>query len=137
MVTTSLKTQIVALEAPPVWLFEPTLKNYQEALFEDGVLRTLINSLLVAVSTTLLALILGVPAAFALARFEFLGKKDLWFWFITNRMVSPIVLALPVFSDCPQSWHSRQAHHADPNLSDIQSADRDLDCDRPVPGHSI
>ena len=97
MVTTSLKTQIVALESPPVWLFEPTLKNYQEALFEDGVLRTLINSLVVAVSTTLLALMLGVPAAFALARFEFRGKKDLWFWFITNRMVSPIVLALPFF----------------------------------------
>ena len=52
MVTTSLKTQIVALEAPPVWLFEPTLKNYQEALFEDGVLRTLINSLVVAVNGT-------------------------------------------------------------------------------------
>jgi len=97
MVTTSLKTQIVALEAPPVWVFEPTLNNYREALFEDGVLRTLINSLVIAVSTTLLALCLGVPAAFALARFEFRGKKDLWFWFITNRMVSPIVLALPFF----------------------------------------
>lgn len=97
MVTTSLKTQIVALEAPPVWIFEPTLDNYREALFEDGVLRTLINSLIIAVFTTALALVLGVPAAFALARFEFRGKKDLWFWFITNRMVSPIVLALPFF----------------------------------------
>ncbi|MEJ6393504.1 carbohydrate ABC transporter permease [Gymnodinialimonas sp. 2305UL16-5] len=97
MVTTSLKTQVVALEAPPVWLFEPTLANYREALFEDGVLGTLINSLIIAVSTTALALVLGVPAAFALARFEFRGKKDLWFWFITNRMVSPIVLALPFF----------------------------------------
>ncbi|EDQ33287.1 ABC-type sugar transport system, permease component [Hoeflea phototrophica DFL-43] len=97
MVTTSLKTQIVALESPPVWIFEATLNNYREALFEDGVLRTLINSLVIAVSTTLLALLLGVPAAFALARFEFRGKKDLWFWFITNRMVSPIVLALPFF----------------------------------------
>lgn len=97
MVTTSLKTQIVALESPPVWLFEPTLDNYREALFEDGVLQTLLNSLVIAVSTTVLALILGVPAAFALARFEFRGKKDLWFWFITNRMVSPIVLALPFF----------------------------------------
>lgn len=97
MVTTSLKTQIVALEAPPVWLFEPTLDNYREALFEDGVLWTLANSLLIAVSTTVLALVLGVPAAFALARFEFRGKRDLWFWFITNRMVSPIVLALPFF----------------------------------------
>lgn len=97
MVTTSLKTQIVALESPPVWIFDATLSNYREALFEDGVLRTLINSLVIAVSTTLLALLLGVPAAFALARFEFRGKKDLWFWFITNRMVSPIVLALPFF----------------------------------------
>jgi multiple sugar transport system permease protein len=97
MVTTSLKTQVVALEAPPVWIFEITLANYYEALFEDGVLRTLINSLVIAISTTVLALILGVPAAFALARFEFRGKKDLWFWFITNRMVSPIVLALPFF----------------------------------------
>lgn len=97
MVTTSLKTQIVALEAPPVWLFEPTLNNYREALFEDGVLKTLMNSLVIAICTTLLALILGVPAAFALARFDFRGKKDLWFWFITNRMVSPIVLALPFF----------------------------------------
>lgn len=97
MVTTSLKTQVVALESPPVWLFSPTLDNYREALFDDGVLRTLMNSLIIAVSTTALALVLGVPAAFALARFEFRGKKDLWFWFITNRMISPIVLALPFF----------------------------------------
>jgi multiple sugar transport system permease protein len=32
-----------------------------------------------------------------LARFEFRGKQDLWFWFITNRMLSPIVVALPVY----------------------------------------
>lgn len=97
MVTTSLKTQVVALEAPPVWIFEATLDNYREALFDDGVLQTLVNSLIIAVCTTMLALALGVPAAFALARFEFRFKKDLWFWFITNRMVSPIVLALPFF----------------------------------------
>ena len=97
MVTTSLKTHVVALEAPPVWLFEPTLANYREALFADGVLGTLLNSLAIAIATTILALALGVPAAYALARFEFRGKRDLWFWFITNRMVSPIVLALPFF----------------------------------------
>jgi len=97
MVTTSLKSHIVALEAPPAWLFTPTLENYREALFKDGVLQTLANSLIIAICTTALALTLGIPAAFALARFEFRGKKDLWFWFITNRMISPIVLALPFF----------------------------------------
>ncbi|MFK7857223.1 MAG: carbohydrate ABC transporter permease [Granulosicoccus sp.] len=97
MVTTSLKTQVLALESPPVWVFEPTFTNYTEVIVKDGVGKTLINSLIVAISTTILAVLLGCPAAYALARFEFRGKKDLWFWFITNRMVSPIVLALPFF----------------------------------------
>lgn len=97
MVTTSLKTQVVALQSPPAWLFTPTLANYWEVLVEDKVGRSLINSIIVAVCTTSLAVGLGCPAAFALARFEFRGKKDLWFWFITNRFVSPVVLAFPVF----------------------------------------
>lgn len=97
MVTTSLKTQVVALESPPVWWFTPTLANYWEVLFVDKVGPALINSIIVAVCTTTLAVGLGTPAAYALARFEFRGKKDLWFWFITNRFVSPVVLAFPVF----------------------------------------
>lgn len=97
MVTTSLKTRVLALESPPVWIFSPTLSNYATVLFEDGVGGALVSSLIVAVCTTALAVALGCPAAFALARYEFRGKRDLWFWFITNRMVSPIVLALPFF----------------------------------------
>jgi len=97
MVTTSLKTQVVALQSPPAWLFTPTLANYWEVLFEDKVGRSLINSMIVTISTTTLAILLGCPAAYALARFEFRGKTDLWFWFITNRFVSPVVLAFPVF----------------------------------------
>ena len=97
MVTTSLKTQAVALQSPPAWLFTPTLANYTEVLFVDRVGISLINSIIVAVATTLLAVGLGCPAAYALARFEFRAKKELWFWFITNRFVSPVVLAFPVF----------------------------------------
>jgi len=97
MVTTSLKTQVVALQSPPAWIFTPTLANYWEVLFEDKVGVALINSIIVAVCTTGLAVLLGTPAAYALARFEFRGKTDLWFWFITNRFVSPVVLAFPVF----------------------------------------
>ena len=58
----------------------------------------LINSLIVAVCTTAAVdRARNCPAAYALARFEFRGKQDLWFWFITNRFVSPVVLAFPVF----------------------------------------
>ena len=40
---------------------------------------------------------LGTPAAYAIARFELKGSEDVWFWFISNRMLSPIVVALPFF----------------------------------------
>ena len=97
MVATSMKTQAEALASPPVWLFTPRLANYTQVLFQRDVLSSLANSLIVALSTTALAVGLGTPAAYALARFEFKGKEDLWFWFITNRMLSPIVVALPVY----------------------------------------
>lgn len=97
MVTTSLKTRADAVARDPVWFFSPTLANYREALFESGVAHALLNSTIVASCTTLLAVMLGTPAAYALARYEFRGKRELWFWYITNRMVSPIVLAVPVF----------------------------------------
>ena len=97
MVATSLKNTQDILSPEPKFFFGPTLENYQRAVSKFDVPQSLRNSLIVAVSTTALALLLGTPAAYAIARFEFRGKKDLWFWFITNRMLSPIVLALPFF----------------------------------------
>ena len=97
MVTTSLKRQADALAYPPLWRFTPTLNHYTDALFKHDVAGSLINSLIVASSTTVLAILLGTPAAYGLARYEFRGKRDLWFWFISNRMVSPVVLAVPFF----------------------------------------
>jgi multiple sugar transport system permease protein len=97
MVATSLKTQAEALASPPIWVFTPNLDNYYSVLFNRDVLSSLINSVIIAVSTTVLAVGLGTPAAYALARFEFKSKEELWFWFITNRMLSPIVVALPIF----------------------------------------
>ena len=97
MVSSSLKEQVDLLASPPVWLFTPTLDHYRDALADQRVFNAVTNSLIVATCTTALAILLGAPAAYALARFEFRGKGELWFWFITNRMVSPIVLALPIY----------------------------------------
>jgi len=97
MVSSSFKDQTDLLASPPVWLFTPTLANYQDIFADRNVTNAVINSLIVASATTFLSVVLGTPAAYALARFEFRGKEDLWFWFISNRMVSPIVLALPIY----------------------------------------
>ncbi|GAB1582678.1 carbohydrate ABC transporter permease [Phyllobacterium phragmitis] len=97
MVSSSFKDQADILASPPVWFFTPTLANYADIFADEKVFGAIVNSLIVATLTTGLSVLLGAPAAYALARFEFRGKSDLWFWFISNRMISPIVLALPVY----------------------------------------
>ncbi len=97
MVTASLKPQAAILSSTPQFLFEPTLQNYVDAFGKFDILKSLKNSLFVALVTVVLSLVLGTPAAYAIARFEFKGKRDIWFWFISNRMLSPIVVALPFF----------------------------------------
>lgn len=97
MVSTSLKTTNQTFAVPPVFIFKPTLAHYRVIFSEGNVPRSLVNSLIVAGGSTLLAIALGTPASYALARFNFRGKSDLWFWIISNRFISPIVVALPFF----------------------------------------
>ena len=97
MVTTSLKTANETFAVPPVFVFAPTLEHYREVIAEGAVTAGLRNSLIVATFSTLIALLLGTPAAYAFARYGFRGKSDLWFWIISNRFISPIVVALPFF----------------------------------------
>jgi multiple sugar transport system permease protein len=80
-----------------VFVFEPTFQHYRAVFHDTGVPHSLLNSIVVATGSTALSLLLGTPAAYALARFQFRGRSDLWFWFISNRFISPIVVALPVF----------------------------------------
>jgi len=97
MVSSSFKSGADLLASPPRWLFAPTLEHYQAVFADQKVTSSILDSLVVALCTTALAVGLGTPAAYALARFQFRGKSDLWFWFISNRMISPIVLALPIY----------------------------------------
>ncbi len=100
-----------------------------------SVLRCVVNSLIVAVVATILSVLLGTPAAYALARFDFRGKADLWFWFISNRMISPIVLALPIYICRDRPGAAQHLSRAGPDLSHLQPADRGVDLHRPVPLH--
>lgn len=97
IISTSLKSTNQTFAVPPVFVFKPTFEHYRTIFTEGNVPHSLLNSLLVATSSSLLALVLGTPAAYALARFDFRGKSHLWFWIISNRFISPIVVAIPFF----------------------------------------
>ncbi len=73
---TSLKDPELAFAIPPVWNFTPTLRNYNEVISSTRFDRYFFNSIVVALSTTAIALVLGSLAAYGFSRFRFRGH----FW---------------------------------------------------------
>jgi len=97
MVTTSFKYRMEAFKLPPEWLFKPTLENYIWVLTHSTVPRSYLNSVIVGFGSVALAMLIGVPAAYALARFKMRRKEDLAFVILTARMGPPIGFIIPFF----------------------------------------
>ena len=95
LVTISLKTEIDQFAVPPKWLFLPTLEHYQAL----SLRRALVNSMIAALGSTTLALICGVPAAYALTclRWPAGWAHRIGFWILSNRLLPPIVTIVPLF----------------------------------------
>ncbi len=97
MFLTSLKLRVDALSATPKWLFTPTFEHYPKVFIDKEYLPLLSNSIIVALSSTLLSLAVGVPASYVFARNRFAGKEDLFFFFLTTRMAPAISVVVPMF----------------------------------------
>lgn len=97
LITTSLKTRVDAFKIPPDLIFRPTFESYAAILSDHDFMGFYLNSLIVASATTLIALLLGTPAAYALARYRFRGRRDLAFWLLSTRMAPPIAIILPFY----------------------------------------
>jgi ABC-type glycerol-3-phosphate transport system permease component len=102
MLITSIKPTGDTQTIPPKWVFVPTLEHY-EAVFggqtssSQAFLPLLWHSAIVAVCSTALTILVGLPAAYALARVRFKGRKFLATWILSTIMFPPIVAAIPVF----------------------------------------
>ncbi len=94
---TSIKPREDIFNYPPTWVFEPTLSNYSHVLTKTPFPNYMLNSLIVASVTTLLAILLGSLTGYYLARFKFRGSNHLAFWILSIRMFPPIVSIIPLY----------------------------------------
>lgn len=70
MVLTSLRNQVDNTSPVPVWFFEPTLENYRNVIRRNDFLHYTWNSFVIAALSTGFGLLLGLPAAYSIARFR-------------------------------------------------------------------
>lgn len=98
MVSTSLKPDRLVLEVPPRFLpSHVTVANYTGAWASNEFGRYFFNSIVVAVATTLVTVLLASMMAFAFARFEFPGRRVLFGMLLIGLMVPTIMLLIPQF----------------------------------------
>ncbi len=94
---TSFKEPNLTFSLPPVWIFKPTLQNYREVLAGGQFEKYVVNSLVVALSTTAIALFLGGLAAYGFSRFRFRGAFWLRMSALIPQMLPPITIIVPLY----------------------------------------
>ncbi len=97
IVLTSFKTPLIINEKVPVFWFTPTLENYRHLFDEFAFAKPLVNSLIVTTSTTVIVIVLGLLASYALARMNVPGGKHIALWMLSLRFMPPIAIVLPFF----------------------------------------
>ena len=118
MLSTSLRLNVDIMSDTSSLLFLPTLQNYETVLcnvlwYEPGHVdycdpsfgRALGNSLIVALISTAITLVVGCMAAYSLVRFRFMGRGAVSMTTLAMRMVPPAVLLVPVFGIWTFQYH--------------------------------
>jgi len=93
----SIKKQVDLLARPPVWFFKPTAQYYIYCLERGFFGNYFINSLIVALFTTFLSIIIGGLGGYSLARFRFYGDKFMAFLILAFRMLPAVTLVIPMY----------------------------------------
>lgn len=94
MLLSSFKTQAQIMTIPPQWTFTPTFRNYTEVFGDQAFGKYIGNSFLIATGSTITALILGLPAAYSIARNK---QSGLGFAILIARIVPGITFLIPWF----------------------------------------
>lgn len=97
MITTAFKDRVDAFAVPPAWIFAPKLDNFKAVLSSGNFMKAYKNSLIIPISTCALALVLGTPMAYALARFKVPKKKKVMMDLLSTKMAPAILIAVPYY----------------------------------------
>lgn len=106
MFLASIKNLQAIYAQPPEFIgFDATIENYRDVFFErggtggevSGLVRNFSNSVIITGAATLMATVIGVPAAWAYSRFPIKGKDDQLFFILSTRFMPPVVVVIPLF----------------------------------------
>lgn len=98
MLTVSVRPNIEVMKIPPSWVPEKaTLDSYWKILTSQRYVIVFLNTIFISLFVTFLSLFLGALAAYALARFNFIGQRAVLMFLIITQMFPLVLLCIPYF----------------------------------------
>ena len=98
VILTSFKTEATAIADPPVFLFfDWTLENYQIVQERSDYARFLWNSIIIAGGSTVLGILIAVPAAWSMAFVPSKRTKDILLWMLSTKMLPAVGVLYPIY----------------------------------------
>ncbi|MDF3384426.1 carbohydrate ABC transporter permease [Sulfitobacter sp. 1A13191] len=102
-ILTSFKTEAQAIADPPIFLgFDWTLANYEAVLERSNYGRFLWNSIVIAGGSTILGILIAVPAAWSMAFVPGKRTKDILLWMLSTKMLPAVGVLYPIYLLCIQ-----------------------------------
>lgn len=97
MLLTGFKTEVEAVSSPPSLIFEPTLENYGAVHQRADYVKFALNSVVISLGATLLALLLAIPASYAMAFFPTRHTRSTLLWMLSTKMLPPVGVLVPIY----------------------------------------
>ena len=98
MILTSFKTELEAFAIPPSFLFfHWTTENYATVQERSDYLHHAINSIVIAGGSTLIALLIAIPAAWSMAFAPTKRTRDILLWMLSTKMMPPVGVLVPIY----------------------------------------
>ncbi len=97
MFLTAFKTEIQAIAVPPLFFFEPTLENFSLVNERSDYIKYAINSILTSFGSTLLGLLIAVPAAYSMAFYPSKRTRSILLWMLSTKMLPAVGVLVPIY----------------------------------------
>lgn len=97
MVLTAFKTELQAIATPPLFVFKPTLGNFLTVNAQSNYLGYARNSVVTSLGSTLLGLLVAIPAAYSMVFFRTRHTRDLLMWMLSTKMMPAVGALVPVY----------------------------------------
>ncbi|MFC3528113.1 carbohydrate ABC transporter permease [Paracoccus mangrovi] len=97
-ILTSFKPERIAVATPPVFFdFDWTLKNYLDVERQRSYFSYFLNSVIISFGSTIIGIVIAIPAAWSMAFFPARRTKDLLMWMLSTKMMPAVGVVVPLF----------------------------------------